>query len=269
MASPRPYVLEEANYRQLLDDRPNVAILPWGATEAHNYHMPHGTDVIEAESVAQAAAGLAHERGAKPIVLPAIPFGNNAQQLDQVATISFRTSTALAILKDVAHSLMVQGIDRMLIVNAHGGNEFKPIVRDVSSQSGMLIAAVNFWQVAMEAQRAIFDTPGDHAGELETSLLLHLHPDWVVMSQAGEGRSIPFEIEALRTPGVWTPRPWGKTQPDTGAGDPAKSTADKGKRYFEAVTETIAGVIVGMSGAKKGQTPYLGEKATPSDWFTV
>src|SRR6187549_2889827 len=96
-AGPRPYVLEEANYRQLLDDRPNVAILPWGATEAHNYHMPHGTDTIEASTIAVAAAGIAHAKGARPIVLPPIPFGNNAQQLDQVVTISFSTTTALAI----------------------------------------------------------------------------------------------------------------------------------------------------------------------------
>src|SRR5262249_57665412 len=99
--------------------------LAWGATEAHNYHLPHGTDVIEATSIAQAAAALAHARGAKPVVLPAIPFGNNAQQLDQVATISFRTETASAILDDVAHSLTTQGIDRLLIVNGHGGNACK------------------------------------------------------------------------------------------------------------------------------------------------
>ena len=90
---PRPYVLFEANYRQLLDDPPNVAILPWGATEAHNYHLPHGTDVIEATCLAEEAARLATEQGARPIVLPAIPFGNNEQQLDQVTTISLTTAT--------------------------------------------------------------------------------------------------------------------------------------------------------------------------------
>jgi creatinine amidohydrolase len=255
--SPRPYVLEEANYRQLLDDRPNVAVLPWGATEAHNYHLPQGTDVIEAASVAQAAAGAAHARGAKAVALPAIPFGNNAQQLDQVATIHFRTETAAAILDDVCHSLATQGIDRLLIVNAHGGNEFKPLVRDASFEHEMLIAVVNFWQVATAAQKEIFDEPGDHAGELETSLLLHLRPELVVMNQAGEGKTIPFAIEALRTPGVWTPRPWSETQPDTGAGNPKKATAEKGKRYFDAVVTTVADVIVGMSKAKKGESPYL------------
>lgn len=254
---PRPYVLEEANYRQLLDDRPNIAVLPWGATEAHNYHLPHGTDVIEATTIAHAAAGIAHARGAKVVALPTIPFGSNAQQLDQVATISFRTETAAAILDDVAHSLTTQGIDRLLILNAHGGNEFKPLVRDVSAEYEMLVAVMNFWQVALDVQKTIFEEIGDHAGELETSLLMHVRPELVVMSQAGEGKTVPFEIAALRKPGVWTPRPWSKSHPDTGSGDPKAATAEKGARFFQIVTEAVADVIVGMSSATKGQSPYI------------
>ena len=118
----RPYVLLESSYRQQLDYKPTVAVLPWGATEAHNFHLPHGTDVVESTEVAIRAAAIAHERGAKPIVLPAIPFGNNEQQLDQVATISITTRTAAAILRDVVRSLSRQKIDRLVIVNAHGGN---------------------------------------------------------------------------------------------------------------------------------------------------
>ena len=184
---PRPYVLLEANYRQLLDEPPNLAILPWGATEAHNYHLPHGTDVIEAERIAIESARLASERGAKPIVLPTIPFGNNAQQLDQAATIHFSTDTAASILNDVCLSLTEQGIDRLLIVNGHGGNEFKPLVRDQQLELDIFITVCNFWQVAADVAAEIFDRPGDHAGELETSLILYLHPDWVMMEQAGPG----------------------------------------------------------------------------------
>lgn len=77
---PRAHVLMEANYRQLLDRPPAVAVLPWGATEAHNLHLPHGTDVIEACAIAEAAADNAAASDARPIVLPAVPFGNNAQQ---------------------------------------------------------------------------------------------------------------------------------------------------------------------------------------------
>lgn len=177
---PRPFVLHEANYRQLREYRPAVAVLPWGATEAHNYHLPHGTDAIEATVIAERAAAIAHEAGARVVVLPAIPYGNNAQQLDQVATVSFRTTTALAILTDVARSLKIQGIDRLVLLNAHGGNDFKPLVRDVRAESGVLVVLVDFYRVAPDALAAIFEEPGDHAGEMETSVLLHVRPDWAV-----------------------------------------------------------------------------------------
>jgi creatinine amidohydrolase len=254
---PRSFILHDANYKQLLADRPNVAVLPWGATEAHNYHMPHGTDVIEAVTLAERSAELAHGRGAKVVVLPAIPYGNDSQQLDQVATISISTATALAILTDVARSLKLQGIDRLVLLNAHGGNDFKPLVRDVQLAAGLMIVVVNFWQLRPDLQKEIFEDPGDHAGELETSFLLHVRPDLVQMEQAGSGASVPFKLKTLKSPGVWTPRPWSKTHPDTGSGDPSKATAEKGRQFFEGLVEEVARVLVELSGAKKGELPYF------------
>ena len=51
----RPYILAETNWKALKDMRFEVAVLPWGATEAHNYHLPYGTDNIEADALAAAA----------------------------------------------------------------------------------------------------------------------------------------------------------------------------------------------------------------------
>jgi creatinine amidohydrolase len=262
--TPRPHVLMEANYRQLLDDKPNVAVLPWGATEAHNYHMPHGTDVYEAQLLAEHAAGAAAKQGVKPIVLPVVPFGNDGQQLDQVATISIGTATAAAILGDVVNSLQKQNIDKLVILNAHGGNEFKPLVRDLQGATGMFIVVVNFWQLIPDVVNEIFppgsdasNGPGDHAGELETALLLYLTPDLVALDQAGPGAMNDFALKTLRQSGVWTPRPWSATHPDTGAGDPRKATAEKGKRCFEAMSERVAELLVEVSGASKGQLPYV------------
>jgi creatinine amidohydrolase len=254
---PRPYILHEANYRQLKSHAPNVAVLPWGATEAHNFHLPHGTDVIEATSLAERSAELAHALGAKVVVLPTIPFGNNAQQLDQVATIHFRTSTAAAILTDVARSLKEQGIDRLLVLNAHGGNDFKPLVRDVQYETGMLIVVANFFQMVPDIEKRIFQDPGDHAGELETSFLLHVRPDLVQLEQAGPGKRVPFALKEIAQSGVWTPRPWSRSHPDTGSGDPSGATAEKGRAYFEAVSESLARVLVTLSNAKKGELPYV------------
>jgi creatinine amidohydrolase len=256
-SGPRPFVLSEANYRQLLDDRPRVAILPWGATEAHNYHLPHGSDIIESEAVAIRAAEIAHQRGARPLVLPPIPFGNNAQQQDQVATIHMSTSTAGAVLDDVVASLKRQGIDRLVILNGHGGNEFKPLVRDAQLKHGILIVVLNFWDVCPDEEDEIFDIPGDHAHEMETCLLMHLRPDLVVLDQAGPGTRVPFAIDGFQQTGAWTPRPWSASHPDTGSGDPSQATAEKGKRYFDIITDAIAGFLVNLDRAKKGDSPYL------------
>ncbi len=254
---PRPYLLTEANHRQLSNDPPTVAVLPWGATEAHNWHLPCGTDLIEASRLAERGAELAHERGAKIVVLPVIPYGNDEQQLDQKCTISITTTTAHALLGDVARSLSKQGIDRLAIVNAHGGNQFQPLVRDLQAKYGILIVVVNFFQMIPETFAEIFDDPGDHAGDMETSLMLHLCPPLVEMSHAGPGERVPFEIEGLRQPGVWTPRPWSHCHPDTGSGDPRNATAEKGERYFHAVTEALAQLFVDLAEAEKGQLPYV------------
>jgi creatinine amidohydrolase len=252
---PRRYILHEVSYRNLKAHEPQVAVLPWGATEAHNYHLPHGTDVIEAAAIAARAAEIADGRGAKVIVLPPIPFGNNAQQLDQVATIHINTSTAAAILTDVVASLARQGIDRLVIVNAHGGNDLKPLVRDAQAATDTIIIMINFWQMIPEVVKSTFKEPGDHAGELETSLLLHICPQWVKMADAGTGATVPFNTASLKQPGVWTPRPWSRSHPDTGAGDPSAATAEKGRAYFEAVSEVIAKVLVDLSQADRAKLP--------------
>jgi len=257
LMAPRPYLLHEANYQQLKAYQPNVAVLPWGATEAHNHHLPHGTDVIEAATLAERAAELAFAAGARPIVLPTIPFGNNAQQQDQVATVHLSTATAAAILMDVARSLRRQGIDRLLLLNAHGGNDFKPLIRDAQLETGMLIVLANFFQMCREDEKRIFDNPGDHAGQLETSFMLHTCPDWVKLDQAGPGVRVPFSVEGLAQPGIWTPRPWSTSHPDTGAGNPAGATAEKGRQYVEAVAAALSHVLIGLSRAEKGQNPYF------------
>jgi creatinine amidohydrolase len=190
-------------------------------------------------------------------VLPTIPFGNDEQQLDQACTISFRTATAAAILNDVARSLMKQGVDRLVLLNAHGGNQFQPLVRDAQGEYGLLIVVANFYQMAPDVAKATFEVPGDHADEMETSLLLHLCPELVELGKAGRGERVPFAIDSLKQPGVWTPRPWSKSHPDTGSGNPAKATAEKGARFFDAVTEALAKLLVALSNAQKGDLPYL------------
>lgn len=251
MTKSTPVALLRATHAELLKRRPNLAVLPWAATEAHNQHLPYGTDLIEAERFAIRSAEQAAGRGARVVVLPSIPFGNDAQQQDQVATIHFSTGTALAILRDVANSLKRQGIGRLLILNGHGGNDFKPLVRDLILETGVFIAVASFWKMCPELLHELFADPGDHAGALETSLLLHLCPEDVRLENAGTGLRVPFGVSALQQPGVWTPRPWSRTHPDLGSGDPAGASAEKGQRAFDAISEAIAELMVQLSAAEQ------------------
>lgn len=255
--SPRPFVLHEANYRQLLDLKPNVAVLPWGATEAHNYHLPHGTDVIEGTALGEAAVERANAKGAKCVLLPTVPFGNDNAQLTQVATITMRGTTQYAVLHDVAESLVRQGIDRLVLLNFHGGNEFKTMIRDVMLDLPIFIVQVHGY-ITAEWKQFLDDAGGDHANEFETSYMLHVAPDWVQMHLASDGAATPFKLRSLNTtPGVWSPREWSALTKDTGTGDPRRATAEKGKKIFEALVNAAVPILTELSAARLGDFPFV------------
>ncbi len=256
----RPYILHEANYHQTREFRPNVAILPWGATEAHNWHLPHGTDTIEASALAEAAAGKAVAAGAHCLVLPTIPFGNNNTQLTQTATITMRTATQHAVLFDVADSLVRQGIRRLVLLNFHGGNEFKAIIRDIMLDIPIFIVQIHGFKLASgQFPKLLQESHLGHADEFETSLLLHLTPHWVApLDSAGTGATNPGNLPLLTsTPGVWFPRDWETLTADTGDGNPKQATAAKGEKLFQQSVDVLAKLLLEFGNANDGEFPLI------------
>lgn len=240
----RPYILAESNWKSIKDADFDLAVLPWGATEAHNYHLPYATDNILAEKIAAEAARIAWEKGAKLIVLPNIPFGVNTGQLDIRLDMNIYPSTQLIILNDIVETLNRHGIRKLVILNSHGGNDFKVMARELGAKyPGMFICVCNWFQ--WKGKDNFFEYQGDHADEMETSLLLHLAPEWVLpLDEAGEGKEKKQKIEALRQGWFWAERRWSQVAEDTGIGDPKASTSEKGKRFFETITEKIADVFL-------------------------
>lgn len=226
-------------------------MLPWGATEAHNTHLPYATDNVETESVAERSASIAWERGARVIVLPCVPFGVNTGQRDVAYCLNMMPGTQSAVLRDLLPSLADHGIRKLVILNGHGGNDFKQIIREIQPSTPILLSQVNWWQVVPGP--GFFENAGDHAGELETSVMLHLRPDLVrPLDSAGSGIAKRHRIDALREGWAWMPRPWTKVTSDTGVGDPSKSSAEKGARYFAAVTEKIGVFLSDLAAADPG-----------------
>lgn len=244
----RPWILAETNWKGVRETAYDLAILPWGATEAHNYHLPYATDVFAAEHVAAEAARLAWERGTRAIVLPAIPFGVQTGQLDIPLCINLNPSTQAIVLGDVAAALAGNGIRWLLVLNAHGGNDFRQMIRELQPRVDLFLCTINWWNCL--DPRPFFDEPGDHAGELETSVMMHLVPDLVLpLDQAGDGAERKARVAGLREGWAWAPRPWTKISADTGVGDPRAATAEKGAAFFAAVTERIAGFIAELASA--------------------
>ena len=244
----RPYILNELTWKTVRETRYEVAILPWGATEAHNYHLPYTTDNIQAEDVAARAAERAWQRGAKVVVLPCVPFGVNTGQLDIPLCINMNPSTQALVLRDVALSLAGQGIGKLVIFNGHGANDFRQMIRELQPQVSLFLCVVNWYKVL--DLKGFFSDQGDHAGEMETSVMQHIAPELVLpLSEAGPGAARKFKISAFREGWAWAPRNWRQVTDDTGSGNPAASTPEKGKRYVEAVTEKVASFLVDLAKA--------------------
>lgn len=224
-----------------------LAVLPWGATEAHNFHLPYGTDAYLAEHVAIESAGQAWEKGARPVVLPCVPYGVNTGQLEVPFCMNFNPSTQKIVLADIITVLLQHGVNKLVIVNAHGGNNFQPIVRELNMQfPTMIICVINWWKVCKVAE--YFDNPGDHADEMETSSLMAIKPELILpLELAGDGAETPFALKGLREKWAWVPRRWVYVSKDTGVGDPSLSTPEKGTRFVTDSVRNIGDFLVELA----------------------
>jgi creatinine amidohydrolase len=242
----RPYVLSEIGWPAVRKAGFEVAVLPWGATEAHNLHLPYGTDTLQVVAVAEEAARLGWAAGARIIVLPAIPFGVQTGQLDIPLCINLNPSTQAALLRDVALSLQSAGVRKLVILNGHGGNDFRAMVRELQPALELFLCTVDWWRV-VDAE-AIFEEPGDHAGELETSVMLHLAPHLLrPLGEAGEGRERRFRIAGLREGWAWAPRSWSSISDDTGVGNPRAATRQKGEELLGTVSGKLADFLTELA----------------------
>ncbi len=242
---PRVGVLETARWPEVRDASWPIAIMPWGATEPHNTHLPYGTDTILGREVAARVAARGQELGVGVLALPAMPFGVNTTQLDLPMTLNVMPSTQLLLLRDIMRSLAPHGVRALVLLNAHGGNELRALVRELHPEAPMLLSIVNWWQVA---DQSVFDAPGDHAGELETAAMLHVAPSLVSSADTwGDGAAKASVLEGVRRGWAWMPRRWTQVTADTGVGDPRLATAERGEQFVAQAVERIAQFCVELA----------------------
>jgi creatinine amidohydrolase len=181
------------------------------------------------------------------MVLPTIPFGVNTGQSDVKFDMNLNPGTQFLILKDLITVVDRQGVHKFVILNTHGGNDFKQMIRELNLLfPNMFICQCNWFKIP--GAENYFEDLGEHAGEVETSFIQYLAPQLVLpLSEAGEGNARIFSVEALNEGWAWAERQWTKVTKDTGIGNPALATAQKGETFFKLITEKIGEFLYQLS----------------------
>jgi creatinine amidohydrolase len=251
-------LLAELNYGQVKSQPPfEVAVLPLGATEPHNLHLPYGTDTLQVELIAARAAARANEAGARVLVLPAVPYGTETNQMRFPLAMNLNPRTLALVITDLVESLAAHGVMKCVLLNGHGGNDLKWVLRELHRTSPVQLFLCHWYKVAADRHRELFRDAGDHAGELETSMGLAHFPALVALEQADPGTIAPTRFEAVNRGWIEITRPWHLLTTNSGAGDPRPATAAKGEALTAIVVERLAGFLQELSASPLDENfPY-------------
>lgn len=241
--------LTQTNLSRLSEQKLEVAVIPVGAIEPHNRHLPEGQDFLHTSYVANKSCQLAWEQCQSVICLPTIPYGVDCNLMDFPLAIHVSQATLDAMVKDIIASLYQHGIRKIVILNGHGGNDFTPLVRQTQCDLDVHLFLCNWWKVGLDKYNEIFEKPDDHAGEFETSIALELYPELVEIEQAEQALPRLFRFEALNKGWVQTSRRFKNLNDFCAVGDPAGASPEKGRKYLNLVCKRISEFLVELANA--------------------
>lgn len=251
--APRPWLLSEINYGFVKHNPYQVAVLPMGATEPHNLHLPYGTDAFEAEAVGSMSCEKAWKQGAKVVMLPPMPYGTETNMMEFSMAMNLNPSTLTLVISDIVASLAKHNVMKLVVLNSHGGNDFKPVLRELADKTPVKIFLCEWYRGLSADAKEIFTNPDDHAGEMETSLIQFLKPHLVATDPvtgkllADDGSVAKSRFDAINKGWVSITRPWHLLTTNSGSGNPHCATAEKGGKFLETVTDRFASFLVELS----------------------
>ncbi len=258
----RPWKLDETNYGCVKQQDYEVAVLPFGATEPHNLHLPYGMDTLEGETIGENICEAAHRRGAKVLLLPTIPYGTQTNQKELPLAMNLYPSTVKRIVHDLVESLVRSGILKIVLLNSHGGNDLKWMLREMYGRTPAHLFLCDWYTVFLDIYDNIFDEPDEHAGEMETSFALAYCPELVARNPDGtltadDGATARSRFAALENGWVSITRPFHLLAKNAGTANPHAATAEKGRRMMEVLVERISEFLVELSASELDERfPY-------------
>jgi len=209
--------------------------IPFGSVEEHGSHLPLSTDTIEAYEVGKRTA----ER-ISLFVAPPVHYGSCRSTSRHPGTVSISTGTLKLLLKDIVRSLHAQGMRNFIALTGHAGGAHRMALQDAGEELIAELAEINMavvteYDLAKEAGAHLIETPGDaHAGEIETSRIMHSHPHLVKGIGVSEYPSFPTGILVRDKRSFWPGGVWG---------DPTKASAEKGRILESVVADKVVELV--------------------------
>lgn len=246
-----PGLLETMTITEVRAFQPEVMLIPLGSTEPHGPHLPYGTDAIIADRVSAEAVRLANLGGARVLRLPALPFGNNVNFKEFPFACRIRIETLMAVVMDLVSFGVEEGIRKIILFNCHGGNDaalgasLRQIFDRFQNEAFVGMCGCGCFTGGLHSR--LFTDQSLHAGDYETSLMQFIAPEKMPpVAPVATPASRPT-IASLAEGRVSWIKNWAHFMPESFAGEPNLSTAEKGREFFEADVAGLAKFLIELS----------------------
>jgi creatinine amidohydrolase len=231
-----------------------LAVIPVGAVEQHGFHLPISTDAVIIEQIAVRACQSVQEE-CRVFMTPVQVYGNSHHHFPFPA-LSFRSETLIAVLKDLAASLVACGFKHIMLLNSHGGNDeaIRIVARDISREYQVSVAAASYWSIAWnalveECGALKFGRVPGHAGGFESSLMLAICPEQVRMDCFPPLREdvIPKEENARR---IYVSHPNNSVGVGGYSDDARHASKEAGEKFLSVIVREVAKAFCDFLSAK-------------------
>jgi len=248
-------VLEEMTIREVEAFDPEVVVFGIGSTEPHGPHLPYGTDVFQVDELCRRTVTRANDRGGSALMYPTLPIGNNVNFEAYPFACRIGVRTLMDVVLDVIEAIEAEGVRKVVLVNGHGGNTdtLRATLREHAGRNrpgeGAFVCLTGALASSSTDPDHIVDHPSPHAGESETSRVMHLRPDLV---REDELDAFPMQdptVEGLDSDRVEFVPPWHGLMPESAGGETRESSAEKGAAIIDETADWLADFLVDLGDA--------------------